>query len=313
MAGIGIISNPNSRRNRRYPDQMRRLAYVLGEGDVGATTNSLEDVSEVARRFRDTDIDILALNGGDGTNHVTLTRFIEVYGDKPLPMIALLRGGTMNTVSNAIGIRGRPNALLVNIVEKYHLGHPFEISSRDLLYIDDGEKRSYGFIFGTGVISNFLSIYYETGAPSPSMAARILARGIGSVFINGPTIRRILRPSRGKIWVDDELWQEGEFGALTASTIDQIGLGFRPYYRCEAKPGAFHAIAFKTTPFGLAKLLPGIRFGKPLPYDQAPDVVTARMRFESEEPMEYTVDGDIHSGGKCLDVGVGPRLRIIVK
>ena len=37
MPGIGIISNPHSRRNRRYPEQMRRLAYVLGKDDSSPT------------------------------------------------------------------------------------------------------------------------------------------------------------------------------------------------------------------------------------------------------------------------------------
>jgi diacylglycerol kinase (ATP) len=106
--GIGVISNPNSRRNRRYPEQMNRLAYLLGEDDQGVTTRSAEDVVDVAKRFRDAEIDILALNGGDGTNHVTLTTFIEVYGDQPLPMVALLRGGTMNTVSNPSGSAATP-------------------------------------------------------------------------------------------------------------------------------------------------------------------------------------------------------------
>ena len=69
---------------------------------------------------RVTSIGLLAISGGDGTNHVTLSGFIDVYAGAALPQIALLRGGTMNTVANAIGVRrGRPEGLLARLVRAY--------------------------------------------------------------------------------------------------------------------------------------------------------------------------------------------------
>lgn len=311
--GIGVISNPNSRRNRRYPEQMNRLAYLLGEDDQGVTTRSAEDVVDVAKRFRDAEIDILALNGGDGTNHVTLTTFIEVYGDQPLPMVALLRGGTMNTVSNAIGIRGNPSSLLVNIVEKYYLEQPFEVSERDILRITDDRGTRYGFIFGTGLISNFLGMYYDTGKPSPSMAARLLVKAIGSSLARGPMAKALFEPCSAKIEVEGEPWIEGQFPAVLASTIDQIGLGFRPFIRCESEIGRYHALAVRCSPARLVGLLPAIRMGRPLPQEAAADVVAARLALKAARPLEYTVDGDIHRSAGEVTIETGPRLRIIVK
>lgn len=313
MPGIGIISNPNSRRNRRHPEQMRRLAYVLGKDDVDVTTKSVDDVDTVAKRFRDAEIDILALNGGDGTNHVSLSSFIRVYGDQPLPMIALLRGGTMNTIANAIGIAGTPNALLVNIVEKHYLGQPFEISERDLLKVTDDTGPSYGFIFGTGVISNFLSIYYGTGRPSPTTAVVLMARTLASSFVRGAMMRAMAAPVSGDLIADGEPWESGTFLTIGASTIDQIGLGFRPFIRCEAKPGYFHVVTIKSSPLRTFALLPRFRMGKPLPQDFAPDTVAKKLVFESEAPIEYTIDGDLHRADKRITLETGPRLRVIVK
>ena len=313
MPGIGIISNPNSRRNRRHPEQMRRLAYVLGKDDVDVTTKSIDDVDTVARRFRDAEIDILALNGGDGTNHVSLSSFIRVYGDQPLPLIALLRGGTMNTISNAIGITGTPNALLVNIVEKHYLEQPFEISERDLLKVTDDMGPSYGFIFGTGVVSNFLSMYYDTGHPSPGTAVVLIARALLSALVRGPLVKTLGAPVSGQLIADGELWESGEYLAVAASTIDQIGLGFRPFIRCEAKPGFFHVVTIKSSPLRTFGLLPRLRMGKPLLQKDAPDTVAKKLVFESEAPIEYTIDGDLHRSGKSVTLETGPRLRIIVK
>jgi diacylglycerol kinase family enzyme len=317
MPGIGVVTNPHSRRNRRYPEQVHRLGYLLGEDDVHDATRSVDDIEAVARRFRDAEIDVLALNGGDGTNHVTLTTFVEVYGEQPLPMVALLRGGTMNTVSNAIGIEGQPNALLVNIVEKYYLGQPFEISERDLMRItaddaDDG-RPAYGFIYGNGFVSNFLSAYYGTGRPSPTTAAKLLSRALASAVVGGQLIQGLARTVRAKLWADDEEWVEGDFGAIMASTIDQLGLGFRPFVRCEAQPKTFHVLAVDPNPLNVIRMLPACRLGRPLPQAYAPDKVAKKLVIEADEPLEYTIDGDLHRGGRRAVLEVGPRMRVIVK
>ena len=118
---LGIVSNPASRRNRRRPGvitRIERIAAELGGQALARTTPSLDAVDEVAREFMERDVDILALNGGDGTNHATLTRFVRVWGDRPLPRVLLMRGGTMNTAARGMGLRrgrpilGRPTAQL---------------------------------------------------------------------------------------------------------------------------------------------------------------------------------------------------------
>jgi diacylglycerol kinase family enzyme len=313
MAGIGIITNPHSRRNRRFPEAVGRLAYVLGEGDDSQTTRSIEDIDAVAERFKKAEIDILALNGGDGTNHVTMTSFVRVYGDQPLPMFAFLRGGTMNTVSNSIGIRGSPSSLLVNIVEKYQLKQDFEISQRDLMKVTDSLGSTYGFIFGSGVVANFLDVYYGTGKPSPAVALKLVMTGIASSFVRGPLYRRIFKPIDVVLTANGEPWVKGKFLAVVAGTIDQIGLGFRPFTRCEAAPGTFHAVAIGGSGIELIRRLPAIRLGRSLPDDEVPNRVISNLVFESSEPIEYTVDGDLHEGGRKITIEMGPRVRVIVK
>ena len=117
MAGIGVVLNPKSSRNRRNPRAASRLARVLGDAGVVREAHSVEELRRIAEEFRALSIDVLAIAGGDGTNHVTLTGFLAVYGDRALPKVALLRGGTMNTVANSIGVRrGRSESLLEGLV-----------------------------------------------------------------------------------------------------------------------------------------------------------------------------------------------------
>lgn len=316
MPGIGIITNPHSRRNRRYPEQMRRLAYVLGQGDAHELTNRIEDVSEVARRFRDDEIEILALNGGDGTNHVTLTRFIEVYGDKPLPKIALLRGGTMNTVSNGVGITGTPSRLLANLVEKYYTKQPFETTKRDMIKISDDHGSNYGFIFGNGIISNFLEVYYQSGDPNPKTAALLLGRAVAEVATGGDLVDKIFEPFNAHITFDggEEVWPARDYTAVMAATVDQIGLGFRPFIRCEERAGAFHVLALTASPLETVAMLPRIRLGLPIRSEGMQSKVASAVTFHADRPIVYTIDGDMHTAaGGVVTLEAGPRVEIIIK
>ena len=113
MSGIGVVINPKSRRNLRDPGAALRLARQLGDHGVVRAAHFIDELYRIAADFRRDNIDVLAISGGDGTNHVTLTGFIDVYGGHVMPQVALLRGGTMNTVANSVGVRhGRPEGLL---------------------------------------------------------------------------------------------------------------------------------------------------------------------------------------------------------
>ena len=315
MPGIGIITNPHSRRNRRYPEQMRRLGYILGQHDDVEMTNQVDDVEKVAKKFKESDIDILALNGGDGTNHVTLTRFIEAYGDHPLPKIALLRGGTMNTVSEGVGIKGSPPQLLANLVDKYYTRQPFETTHRDMLKMTDEHGTNYGFIFGNGIISNFLEVYYQERDPTPKSAGVLLARAVAQMPTKGPLIQKLFRPFRATMtFGDGTRWPDQDYLAVMASTQDQIGLGFRPFIRCEERPGAFHILGIHGSPVAVVKSLPRIRLGLPVSEEVILSAVTHSVTFQSEEPIVYTIDGDMHTsqaGRVVLDAG--PRVELILK
>ena len=312
MAGIGIVTNPHSRRNRKDPERMRRLGYILGRDDVYEMTSHPDDVRRVAEEFKKSQIAILALNGGDGTNHVTLTHFIEVYGDEPLPKIALLRGGTMNTLSEAVGVRGTPGKILLNLVEKYYTGQTFDITDRHILKITDETGTRYGFIFGNGVIANFLDIYYETGNPSPPVAARLLAQTALSAFVGGALIKRVAKPFEAEVELDGEVWPSQEYIAVMASTVEQIGLGFRPFLRCQERAGAFHVGAVFGPVTKVVAGLPRMRFGLKLSPEVYKDAAVGKAVFRSPNGIVYTIDGDMHRAQREVTVEAGPRLEIIL-
>jgi diacylglycerol kinase (ATP) len=319
MSGIGVVVNPKSRRNLGDPGAAARLARQLGDSGIVREARSIDELHRVAEDFQRADIDVLAISGGDGTNSVTLTGFVRAYGSTPLPPIALLRGGTMNTVANSVGVaRGRPEHLLGRLVHRYarRATEPIAVVERDVMHVVSETDRTTrcAFLFGTGIMHRFLAEYYAGGASSPLVAAKVLARGIGSAMVGGPMIQRLAEPFRGSVMVDDGVeWPERDYLAVAAGTVSHIGLDFKPFYRFAERAGAFHCLGIVASPAAFVAELHRIHQARPMRAGKAYDAVASRMVVQSTvQPLRYMIDGDLHETRGRLEVTVGARVRLIV-
>lgn len=319
MAGIGVVLNPKSGRNVNDPHAASRLARALGDHGVLREAGSVEELYRIAEDFRKVEIDVLAISGGDGTNHVTLTGFLDVYGGAVMPRVALLRGGTMNTVANSVGVgRGRPEGLLARLVREYAKCGALELENvqRHVMGIspEGGGKRTFGFLFGTGVMQGFLAEYYRGGQPSPLVALTTLARAVGSAFVGGKTIRRIARPFCGSVSIDGGVrWEERGFLAIAAGTISQVGLRFKPFYRFGERPGTFHMLGIHASPLSFIRELPRIHRGEPMRPGKAFEALTSRAIVRSVTGVvEYMIDGDLHEVRGEVEITIGPSVRLVV-
>lgn len=319
MAGIGVVLNPRSRRNLHDPTAALRLARRLGDQGVVREARSIDELYRIAEDFRRAAIDVLAISGGDGTNHVTLTGFLDVYAGETIPRVALLRGGTMNTVANSVGVRqGKPEGILGRLVRDYALraNGPLADVERRVMRIApaDGGKASYGFLFGTGVVHGFLSEYYSHGETTPLVAAETLARAIASAVVRGEAIRRIARPFRGAVTLDDgSTWSERDYLAVAAGTIAHIGLNFKPFHRYAERPGAFHVLGIHASPVSFVRELPRIHRGEPMRPGKTLEALTGRMIVRSADGvLRYMIDGDLHAHRGDVAVEIGPSVRLVV-
>lgn len=308
MSGIGVISNPKSGRNKRNPGLARKLAYILGDRNILAQPDHLDGLAQVARHFKDHAVEVLCINGGDGTMHTVLSTFLREYGDTPLPRIALLRGGTMNTMARNIGLTGSPESILGRIVSAYAADEPLSYAERNLLVVD-GQQA--GFLFGNGLISSFLEAYYEGGDASPWKAVKVLVHACASALVGGAFIKRLTRPVKVKVTIDGEIWPLTEWMSVAAGTTPDVAFGFRPFFRSLHYPDSMHAMGFACSIKDIVKALPAVRLARPINHPDVLEKVGRRMVLESDEPIPYMVDGDFHMGGTTLVVEVGPRLKLI--
>jgi diacylglycerol kinase (ATP) len=311
VPGIGLITNPRSRANMRDPSKARKLGYLIGSHGTAEATRSLDDLYRVCEEFKKERIEILGISGGDGTMHHTLTAMIRTYGEQELPLIAILRGGTMNTIANSLGIKGEAPKLLFELVDKHRrgLGAELEVFDKQILQVGD----RYGFLFGNGIIHNFLHEYYATGNPSPATATKLIMSAAASTLMGGDLAKRIYRRFHARVTVDGDTWACQDFITVAAAVVEQIGLGFKPFYRCNEHPDTFAVLGIHTTALGFVTDLPRILGGKPMRRDKVIDSVAREVVFEQLEEgnLEYMIDGDTYVGERTLRLKMGPKLRFV--
>jgi diacylglycerol kinase family enzyme len=312
MGGIGIVNNPTSRRNRRRPRLAHRLRAQLGDDGELADASTPDELARALGRFRAADVDVLGVNGGDGTLHYVLTQAVRHWKGGALPKVLVLPGGAMNTVARGTGVRGGPERALREVLIRRRHGYPLRTAERDLLRIAaDGGAPTYGFIFGMGSIVSFLDAYYRTGRPSPATAALLVARGLASALVNGKFAASLTRRERLRVSTDGDEWPDGSYLALAAATTPDIGFGFLAFSRCLEQPGFFHAVGVTGSLPQLALSAPRIRLGKPWRRRLAQDEVSRSLLVEGDRPR-FTVDGDLYGAERTVAVEAGPAVEIVV-
>ncbi len=310
MAGIGIISNPYSKMNRKNPIIFEELREVVGVSGVVAETTSIGDIGRVAGEFADRGVEILAINGGDGTLHYTLSHFTRVYRERnlPLPKVALLRGGTMNTISKALDtMKGRPVSILRRVAEKYRADEEFEIVPAHSVEINGFEQA---FLFGNGLAANFIDAYYDGKRTGPLKGLYVLVRMILSIFVWGRYARRLFGKVRAVIEADGERCEAEAFVVVMASGVRELGLGCTPFYRTHERPGHFQIEAIIKSPLWFVTQVP--RLWRALPLRTGVfDRLCRVARIRVKEKYKYMVDGEIKDGPDEFVLRAGPLFSFI--
>jgi diacylglycerol kinase family enzyme len=309
---LGIVVNPRARALRRSPVTLARLRAVVGAQGLVRAAHDAAELATVAAEFRDAGIGLLGIAGGDGTTSFVLTTFARVYGGSPLPPLALLRAGTMNTIANALGVAHLPpEALARRVVDIARAGGPLAI--RERATIDVGDRLA--FLFGTGVFRSFLDEYYAAGPdPSPLTAAKTLARIASSIAAQGPLAARLVARESLDIRVENVPWGRGPYLTVAAGTVDQVGLGFRPFHRAFERSDAFHLLALGASASQTLRALPRIHRGRPLAPSLATDSLVREATLTADTPdapIRAMVDGDRFEVRGLLRLRVGPSVRIL--
>lgn len=329
---LGVITNPFSRTNARTRLYDRLLPRMLDDRQSAITTRTGADLdAALAHLVLERRVNVLGLNGGDGTLHAGVNRLLWLAqsferdtGEKlALPTLLFLNGGTLNIVSRATGTKGNPARTVRTFMNRFRGATVGALPTKTLRMLsvqevgDDGAASppQLGFIFGTEIIANALEMYGLFGEGYVGFA-----RFLGEVAIGYGVGTQLWRehgwkldPTGRPITVDGQDFPQN-LGAV-AATID-LGLmkGLLTAIRVPAGGTGFVAkVLVETHPGRTIAMIPKLMVG--LPAAGVHDVNDAKSLVTYGG---YTLDGELHldrspSGARRkVVVSVSPlRLRAV--
>lgn len=307
MSGIGIITNPHSKLNKRNPARSALLGYILGEQGTLEVTNSLEDLGRVARDFKERRIELLAINGGDGTISRTLTAFLKEYGDQPMPRIVLLRGGTINVLAQNLGIRGSPEQILYRLLEAHSTGASLATRKVSTLEVEG----NFGFLFGNGTAAAFLKEYYKRKT-GPLGAFLWVSLVWMSWFWQGRLYRSIVRDLWFTLKTPGRPSLAHSTCAVFCSTVRCLPLSLPLFERLAEEARRFQCYSFSFKARDAVWQLPYTMLKRKNGNLDTLTFTAEKLAVEAAAPFEYTLDGELYtSASSALELRIGPELEFI--
>lgn len=230
---IGVLSNPLSRRNLNGLREVNE--FLTSHGDV--VHKELADFASlkiILGEFALADVRLLVINAGDGTVSAVLTEIFEHSAFPDIPWLAVLPGGTSNTIAGDVGLPGnRIKSLrrLISVVERGVIDQ--HSLTRPLIRVryDLEMPAVIGMFFGTASICDAISLrrrmFPQKWIPDPIASVLTLGYVLGRfLFGCGGALRGYV------IGIDLETGSEPErrFSILMVTTLRRIFLGGSPFW-----------------------------------------------------------------------------------
>jgi diacylglycerol kinase family enzyme len=305
-----ILTNPHSSRNRRHLARLRG-AIRQHRGIHHIETESVDVLPAVAAGLFDEGIELLGINGGDGTIHLVLTALLNASAGRPLPTLALLPGGTTNM--SARDINGEALSLwhaLDSMFTKLNTNAPH--TPRYLMQVSGGVGLQLGFCLGMGAIVRGIEYCHE----------RIYRLGVRDEWASGVALLRagwgIAR--REAVFADGVPLQidiDGEqhdtrVTFFLVSALRELMLGIRPFWGSGDAPLRITLVREHADKF--LRSFPDLLRGRPEPkLTPAAGYMSWRgCQIEVAGDCPYTIDGEIyHPEAKQIRIAAFGPVNII--
>ena len=180
---IGVLINPLSGGNLNGLGAIRSLIDEYPrviQRDVQTPEDVLEALVDFARR----EVDLLAVNGGDGTVQAVLTNLFHHQPFATLPMLAVLQSGTTSMTARDVGFSGSRVKSLKKLFNWATAGdgEPRVIQRPVLQVQAPGHPTRYGMFFGTAAIYQGIQYFHR----------KVNSKGLKGEIGPGLTILRFL-------------------------------------------------------------------------------------------------------------------------
>lgn len=310
MSGIGVISNLASQRNRKGISDLRAL--LAAQPDIEhAELNGIEGLRETLTAFAGKNVDLIAINGGDGTVQAVITCLLNDGMFAQPPTLAVLPGGMTNMIAHDVGAPRRATTALRRLLSDRQ---PAIAKRRVIRLMRDSGEPIYGMFFGTAAIVR--GIEYCRRAVHPLKLESSTAAGAALAGLLAKRVWR--RGGEDKVFRGDEI-SMGLDGATPVSdtylivlvtTLNRLVMRTRPFWGSGS--GGLRYTALRHPPRQMWRRLPAFLYGgdaRALPPDDYISANADDIRLDMACP--YTLDGELFEAtpGQPVRLSSGPEIR----
>jgi hypothetical protein len=294
---IGVLNN--LRAGRRSRDAGRVAELLRRRTDVvSIETERADDIGSALAELLRCEIDVLVLNGGDGTVQGALSELLRDPERDRLPAVAPLRGGRTNSTSTDLGADRDPARGLERLIEAADGGRLDALAvTRPVLRVRSARRGAdqYGMFFGAGLIYRAIGLVHRVFPPGRSQGL------LGAGLVTGALVTRaafhptsgILTPDKCQVRGDGRDLVDAELYLLISTTLERLFLGMNPFWGPGSGGVRFTALASDARWMALAA--PGILSGRP-PRWLTPERGYSSERLERAElriSCGFTIDGEL--------------------
>lgn len=310
LPSVGVIYNPRSHRNRGQDldSNPAPRVFIAQPGDREQITVALE-------RFRERGIDLLVINGGDGTVRDVLTAGFSVFGEQ-WPAVAVLPKGKTNALTVDLDAPGEWS--LQGAIDAYMKGRRIRRRPLSVAPSDGSTPPMLGFILGAGAFTLGIS----KGQDAHRLGAfNSLAVGVTTLWavlsaLMGGATNPWRRGSRMDIRLGAErsplprsaLGEAPYRQVLLSSTLERFPAGLKPFGSiAEGLKLAVMDHANRSTLLKLPVILRG-RSRENLSERGLHQLAVASFELGIEDP--FILDGEAYPGG-TYTIEPGPEIEFV--
>jgi hypothetical protein len=294
---IAVLNN--LRAGRAGPQLARVLELLRRRPEIDhVETRSARDLPGALRQLERTGIDLLVVNGGDGTLQYVLSALLADPRRQQLPAIAPLRGGRTNMTAADLGADRNPVRGLTRVLEAVDGGYIDRlVVERPVLRVRSSHRAAdqYGMFFGAGLIHRAIGVVHRSFPPGRSQGlfgASVVTGALIAKMLFRPT-RGILTPDKCSVQIDGRELLDAELYLLIASSLERLFLRLDPFWGERRRGVRLTAIESRAPQLARAAL--PVMTGRARPW-MTPEagytsleVPQARIRMN----CGFTVDGEL--------------------
>ncbi len=260
---IGVLSN--LRAGQRASKVAEVSAFLRQYPDIRhETTPVAAAVRPALERLRQEGVEILVVNGGDGTIQHILT---EIYADDAQPWrpwLAPIAGGRTNMICSNLGCQPDPVRGLEQLIASIGGEHlEARQTYHSVLRVRFDDTVHCGMFLGFGMLQRATQLVHDIFPPGKARGVFGATVVIASLVLQAILGRResgVLTPDRMRVRLGDEDLGETQMQVAIATTLEQLVVGLDPFWGRGPAPARVTFVRRGARGFGRA--VPGLLFGR---------------------------------------------------